>query len=293
MAWRDAAIAALELDTGARWSAVGGTGWAQAWRVDAGGTRLFVKATSGRHADAIDAEADGLRALKATRTVRVPGVIGSGESAGTTYLVLEWLDLGTQDDGAALARALVALHRAIAPRGPAGQRFGWHRDNWIGGTPQVNAWCDDWCGFFRDMRLAPQIALAVRNDRDKDLRRDGERLLDALPALLCGHDPAPSLLHGDLWSGNVAALQDGTPVMFDPAVYVGDREADLAMTELFGGFGRDFHAAYRDAWPLDDGYPLRRTLYNLYHVLNHWNLFGRGYLGQARRMMAALLAAIL
>jgi protein-ribulosamine 3-kinase len=115
--------------------------------------------------------------------------------------------------------------------------------------------------------------------------------LAGLPALL-DHGPAPSLLHGDLWTGNLGYLPDGTPAVFDPAVYYGDREADLAMSELFGGFGRDFYAAYRDAWPLDAGYGTRKTLYNLYHILNHLNLFGGGYLGQARAMIDRLLAEI-
>ena len=181
-----------------------------------------------------------------------------------------------------------ARARAAAP--DDAPRFGWPRDNTIGTTPQVNAWGDDWAEFFRDRRIAPQLALAARNGHGGALQRDGERLLAAIPALLAGHAPAPSLLHGDLWSGNAACLATGEPVIFDPAVYYGDREADLAMTELFGGFGADFYAAYRDAWPLPDGYERRRTLYNLYHVLNHLNLFGGGYGAQAETMIARLLA---
>ena len=182
--------------------------------------------------------------------------------------------------------------RSIArspPRVRAASAIGWHRDNWIGGTPQANDWCDDWCAFFRDRRLAPQLALAERNGFDGALIADGELLLAKLASLMGAHDPAPSLLHGDLWSGNAAALANGEPVVFDPAVCVGDREADIAMTELFGGFGRDFYAAYSDAYPLAAGYPLRRELYNLYHVLNHLNLFGAGYLAQADGLIARLL----
>jgi len=237
----------------------------------------------------IDAEADGLRLLAATGAIRVPAVAAAGGEGDVAYLVLDWLDLDGALDHAALGRALAALHRAPTPHGPRGERFGGARDNWIGGTPQRNGWHDDWPAFFRDARLAPQLALAARNGYGNALARDGARLLERVPQMLRDHDPAPSLLHGDLWSGNAAALRDGTPAIFDPAAYVGDRETDLAMTELFGGFAPAFHAAYRAAWPLADGYARRRTLYNLYHVLNHLNLFGAGYLARAQRDVAWLL----
>ena len=110
--------------------------------------------------------------------------------------------------------------------------------------------------------------------------------MDFLP----GYAPLPSLLHGDLWGGNYAYSATGEPVIFDPAVYYGDRETDLAMTELFGGFPAAFHAAYREAFPLDSGYPMRKALYNLYHILNHLNMFGEGYLGQAEGMIEKLLS---
>jgi protein-ribulosamine 3-kinase len=169
-------------------------------------------------------------------------------------------------------------------------RFGWHRDNTIGATLQANAWDDDWAAFFRDRRLRPQLELAERNGYGGTLRRDGAALLERIPHLLGGHRPAASLLHGDLWAGNAGRLRDGTPVIYDPAAYYGDREADLAMTELFGGFGSAFYATYNEAMPLPDSYEKRRTLYNLYHVLNHLNLFGTSYLGRAEAMIAELLA---
>jgi protein-ribulosamine 3-kinase len=289
-AWQADAAKTLALGTPARWTVAGRSAWAQGWRLEGRGIRYFVKAARGAFQSMIDAEADGLRLLAATRTVRVPTVAVVGALDDWSYVALEWLDVAAAPDPAALGRALAALHRASPPAGPEGARFGGSRDNWIGGTPQRNGWHDDWPAFFRDARLIPQLALAARNGYAGALERDGTRLLDALPALLQGHDPAPSLVHGDLWSGNVAGLRDGTPAIFDPAVYVGDREADLAMTELFGGFAPAFHAAYRDAWPLPAGYALRRTLYNLYHVLNHLNLFGEGYLAQAKRDLDILLA---
>jgi fructosamine-3-kinase len=134
--------------------------------------------------------------------------------------------------------------------------------------------------------------MAAANDAGARLVARGERLLEALPALLERHRPPASLLHGDLWSGNYAYTRDGEPAIFDPATYYGDRETDLAMTELFGGFPREFYAAYQSAWPLDAGYATRKRLYNLYHVLNHFNLFGGGYLAQAQGLIDGLLSEV-
>jgi len=284
-AWQTAVVDALG-GGAAQWSAVGGSALNATWRLDVGGVRYFVKVNAAPRLAMLEAEADGLRALARVGAIRVPAPVTTGTAAAAAFLVLEWLDLGRGGRDAALGRALAALHRSTAPR------FGWNRDNTIGTTPQANAWHDDWAAFFRDRRLAPQLALAARHGHRGALQRDGERLLALLPALLAGHRPAPSLLHGDLWSGNAARLATGAPVVFDPAVYCGDREADLAMTELFGGFGADFHAAYREAWPLEPGYATRRTLYNLYHVLNHLNLFGGSYGAEAEAMIGRLLAEV-
>ena len=166
-----------------------------------------------------------------------------------------------------MGRMLAKLHRVTGPR------FGWHRDNWIGLSPQQNGWCDDWAEFFWERRIRPQAERA-----GLQVSRGG---------LLENHKPQPSLLHGDLWSGNAGFTAEG-PVIFDPAVYYGDREADLAMTELFGGFPREFYDAYRKEWPVDDGYEKRKPLYNLYHLLNHLNLFGGGYLGQVKETLRLL-----
>ncbi len=213
-----------------------------------------------------------------------PGCSPSAGSEGAEFLALEWLEIVDGGRDASLGRALARMHAATAPR------FGWHRDNTIGMTPQVNGWSDDWAGFFRDRRLRPQLELAERNGYRGALGRDGVELLERVPRLLEDHRPAASLLHGDLWAGNAGRLRDGSPVVYDPATYYGDREADLAMTELFGGFGPAFHAAYAEAMPIPEGYPTRRTLYNLYHVLNHLNLFGAAYLARAEAMIAELLA---
>jgi fructosamine-3-kinase len=255
--------------------------------LESDGARCFAKTNDAGFAEAFAAEADGLAALAAAG-MRVPRPIARGEAGGSTFLVLEHLSLGGGSDTAcrALGRELARLHAHC------GSEFGWQRDNFIGLTPQSNARHGSWADFWRRERLEPQLELAARNGHRGELQSLGKRLVDAVPALLADHAPAPSLLHGDLWSGNAGFLVDGTPVVFDPAAYYGDAEADLAMTELFGGFPPGFYAGYREVKPIDEsGYRLRRELYNLYHVLNHLNLFGGGYRAQAVRMMERVLAA--
>ncbi len=251
------------------------------------GTRtFFVKTQPASRLDLFEAEAAGLAELAAANAVRVPHVICHGVAAGQAYLVLESLSLQPNGDAARLGRQLAQQHRASAAR------FGGPRGNWIGATPQPNAWTDSWVEFWREQRLGFQLKLAAQNGYGGTLQRDGEVLMARLDGLFAGYRPQPSLLHGDLWGGNHGFLADGVPVIFDPAVYFGDRECDLAMSELFGGFAPDFYAAYREAWPLDAGYAVRRTLYNLYHILNHANMFGGGYVAQAQRMLAQLLAEL-
>ena len=179
---------------------------------------------------------------------------------------------------------LAAMHAHTA----AG--FGWDRDNTIGATPQPNQWTRDWVTFLREQRIGHQLGLARDNGLPAATHDRVERVQSALPRLFDVYQPQPSLLHGDLWGGNWAVESGGHPVVFDPAVYYGDREADLAMTELFGGFDRGFYEAYRRTWPLDPGYDVRRDLYQLYHILNHFNLFGGGYAGQVRALADRLLA---
>jgi len=233
-----------------------------------------------------EAEAEGLREIAATDTVRVPRAVCTGSDHSQAWIVLEYLALGSATRAAMgrLGEQLAALHRVTSTY------CGWTRDNTIGSTPQVNTRTPDWIEFWRRYRLGFQLDLAARNGYAGALQRDGARLIERLPELFAGYRPAASLLHGDLSGGNAGAIVDGTPVIFDPAAYYGDREADIAMTELFGGFPRDFYDAYGATWPLDPGYRRRRDLYNLYHVLNHLNLFGGGYRAQAERMIRALLA---
>jgi fructosamine-3-kinase len=257
----------------------------QAFRLADGQRSWFVKTNRADSLPMFEAEADGLTALGASGAIRVPAPLCTGVVEDTSFIVLEFIELGAA--GARGAR--LAGERLAALHGVAGERFGWHRDNTIGATPQPNAWDDDWVSFWRERRLGFQLDLARRNGCGGRLQTPGAALLERLPALL-GHAPRPALLHGDLWAGNLGFSAAGEPVIYDPACYYGDRETDLAMTELFGGFGRDFYAAYEACLPLDPGYRVRRTLYQLYHVLNHLNLFGGGYAAQAERMLQALLA---
>jgi len=235
----------------------------------------FVKRGPAKRAPMYRAEAEGLGALAAAGAP-VPRVIEVGVRSGEAFIELQRLDLGGRPDWPALGHALAALHGNTAPQ------FGWPTDNWIGLAPQANGWYEDWSRFWFEQRLAPQAVRAAQAGFGCDL--------DALRGLLADHRPPASLLHGDLWHGNVGFTQAG-PVLYDPAVYYGDREADLAMTELFGGFPPAFYAAYSAAWPLDARYAVRRDLYNLYHVLNHLNLFGTGYLRQAQALAQRLAAA--
>lgn len=217
---------------------------------------------------------------------------------GIAFLALEWIDLRgaaasretrlteTRLTETRLGEQLAAQHRVTQ------RQFGWHRDNTIGSTPQTNRLTDDWVEFLREQRFGPQLLLARRNGAGSGLIDGGERLCAQLECFFSDYRPVSSLLHGDLWGGNWGVDESGQPVLFDPAVYFGDREADLAMTRLFGGFGASFHAAYQAAWPLDAGAPKRVALYNLYHVLNHFNLFGGGYARQALTMTQRLLAEL-
>jgi len=266
--------------------AIGGGSISRAWHFAGRERSYFVKLNWAACADMFAAEAEGLSALAQAGAVRVPEVLCHGVEDGTAFLVCEWINLSASGGGSAamLGRKLADLHRCTRPD------FGWGRDNTIGSTPQINIPGADWCAFWREHRLGFQLSLAAQNGLPRSLLQKGERLMAALDTLLAGHRPQASLLHGDLWGGNWGVDEAGSPVLFDPAVYYGDRETDLAMSELFGGFPEAFYAAYRESWPLDEGYALRRTLYNLYHILNHFNLFGGGYAAQAGGMMDTLLA---
>lgn len=240
------------------------------------------------------AEAAGLEALESAKAVRIPQVLGKGTTKDNAWLALEWIQSGSTANARSTSRGadrllgeqLARQHRATPTS------FGWHRNNTIGSTPQQNDWSPSWVNFLREKRLRYQLNLAADNGYGSQLQRRGETLLSSIDLFFSTYRPKPSLLHGDLWGGNRLTDDQGNPVIFDPAVYYGDREADVAMTRLFGGFSGDFYAAYEAAWPLDAGAKVRTDLYNLYHVLNHLNLFGEGYRSQALSMIDNLLAHI-
>ena len=267
------------------------------------GTRItyFVKLNQASQVQMFEAEALGLKQMLETQTIRVPKPICVGTAADFSYIVLEWLELGGSNSTQSwkeMGRQLAVMHQATPPQpstppNPSLVRggqwgFGWDINNTIGSTPQINTWTSDWAEFFAEYRLGYQFQLARRRGGQFPQQ---ERLLAAIPKLL-DHQPQPALVHGDLWGGNAAVTTSGEPVILDPATYVGDREVDIAMTELFGGFPTAFYRGYNEEWSLDEGYKTRKTLYNLYHILNHFNLFGGGYASQANRMIEQILAQV-
>lgn len=247
------------------------------------GRQFFLK-TGHRASERFAAEADGLAALAACEALVVPRVVALGAAGDDDFLVVEWLQLDSDGDDSRLGEAIAALHAIPF------ERFGWHRDNFIGSTPQANDWSGDWPEFFATRRLAPQLRLAA--DRGETaLQARATPILARLDRVFAGHAPLPSLCHGDLWAGNKGFV-GGKPALFDPAVYAGDGETDLAMAELFGGFSPRFFAAYRAVRGHNEGADIRRDLYQLYHVLNHVNLFGGGYVGQAEGLIERLRRAV-
>lgn len=292
----DAIRPEVEAVTGpiARVEATGAGCISTALRIEAARGTFFLKASAGAPGDTFEAEAAGLEALRAAAPgdLGVPRVLGvRNRGAGPGFLLLEWIEPGRADERhwRRLGAALAALHRAPAPGGGA---YGFDVDDFIGRLPQANGWMEDWPAFFARRRLLPQIERARAGGRwRKRWDAHAARLLAGIGGLLPAR-PRPSLLHGDLWSGNQLAGADGRAWLIDPAAYVGDREADLAMTELFGGFAPAFHDAYRAAWPIDPGYADRRAVYDLYHLLNHLNHFGGSYAASVERTLALAAAAL-
>ncbi|HEY7884978.1 MAG TPA: fructosamine kinase family protein [Cellvibrionaceae bacterium] len=244
------------------------------------GRDYFVKTNRAEHANLFIAEQESLAEIAATETLLTPQVLLQGVAGDTAYLVLSFLSLKDRGYEAALGNLLARMHRY---RGC--DSYGFYHDNYIGMTPQLNARCDSWADFWINQRIAPQMTRA----RQQGLNTDIDRLLAAISDLLSSHHPQPSLLHGDLWGGNKGFINHGTPVVFDPACYYGDRETDIAFTRLFGGFSADFYTAYHNEWPLPKGFNSREGVYNLYHLLNHLNLFGSGYLAACQREIDTIL----
>ena len=255
----------------------------QGYAISGNGLIYFVKINQANQEAMFAAEALGLKQIHATKTIRVPEPICWGIADKSSYLVLEWLEFGggNSQSWENMGQNLARLHQVSLS-----DRFGWHCNNTIGSTPQINTVSNSWADFFAHQRIGYQLRLAKERGGNFP---DEDQVIPAISEILSQHQPHPSLVHGDLWSGNAAITVDGEPVILDPATYWGDREVDLAMTELFGGFPAAFYRGYNDVFPLDAGYQQRKTLYNLYHILNHFNLFGGGYASQANRMLQEIL----
>jgi len=246
--------------------------------------RFFIKLNSTDSLAMFEAEHQALLEIENANSIRVPHPVCTGSSETHSWIVLEFLPLQINGDQELLGEQLAAMHKNTQ------ENFGWERDNTIGFTPQINTPSNNWQTFFRENRLRYQLNLAAANGYTGTLQQAGATLLECMTDFFVGYNPTPSLLHGDLWSGNFAFIEDDTPVIYDPALYYGDRETDIAMTELFGGFDLHFRHAYESCWPLDAGFKTRRKLYNCYHILNHLNLFGGGYAQQAEELILGLLS---
>ena len=257
-----------------------------AYKIKTEANQYFVKFNTANKLNMFEAEAEGLSELNKANAIRVPMPICTGIMEQQSYIVMEYLNLSGSGSMAEFAEQLVKLHRHTQ------SSFGWHRENTIGSTLQENTPNDNWLEFWNQQRLGFQLALAKQKGASKHLLDKGERIQADLSNLFAGYEPVASLLHGDLWSGNYAFTDNAEPVIFDPATYYGDREADIAMTELFGGFSQEFYSHYHSLWPLDDGYKVRKTLYNLYHIINHFNMFGGGYESQAIGMCSTIISNI-
>lgn len=259
------------------------------------GQHYFIKLNSSELEYMFQVEFDSLHELSKaltgdreiiTQTIKIPQPICFGSIGSKSYLVIEYLSIKSSGDSKKFGQALAQMHKITA------QKYGWYQNNIIGSTAQSNRQHNDWLTFWREERMRPQFQMLYDKGYQSYLQPLSEQLLNHIDSLLANHTPAASLLHGDLWSGNYAftntSEKQECAVIFDPALYYGDRETDLAMTELFGGFSQDFYQGYNDTWPLENGYNKRKALYNLYHILNHANLFGASYLNQAISMMQRL-----
>lgn len=273
------------------YSGVGGGCINTAYLIESDSQKYFVKFNAANKLSMFEAEAEGLVELAKANSIRVPlpictGTVGSHIGEQQSYIVMEYLTLNGSGSMAEFAEQLVAMHRNTQ------SLYGWQRNNTIGATNQDNTQSDNWQTFWNQRRLGYQLTLAKQNGASRGLLDKGERIQADLVSFFTDYQPEASLLHGDLWSGNYAFTDAGEPVIFDPAAYYGDREVDIAMTELFGGFSEEFYRYYQSLWPMDDGYRVRKVLYNLYHIINHFNMFGGGYESQAEGMCERLLANI-
>ena len=257
------------------------------WALAAEKITFFVKLNTQRFADIHQCEATSLETIAKTGTINTPAVMFSGTFETYSFLVMEYLPLSSSGNQRDLGRQLAHMHRHLNPLGK--QCFGFKENNYIGLAPQSNTYHKQWVNFWVEERLHPQLLLAAKNNLAPTIIEKCQQLIARIGEFFNNYSPAASLLHGDLWSGNKGFV-NGQATIFDPASYYGDRETDLAFTELFGGFSEEFYRGYEEVWPLDTGYSQRKHIYNLYHLLNHLNLFGGSYAGACLRSLNQLLA---
>jgi len=255
----------------------------QAFHIQDNEQNYFVKVNDRSSLDNFHSEVTALSAIQKTNSIKVPKIMGSGSFENFSFLILEYLHLKNRGSIRDFAIALASLHKNQS------KMFGFHQNNYIGATKQINSSMHDWAEFFLQNRIGYQLELLESKYDIRALRNNEKLLKEKIEYLFKNHSPAPSLLHGDLWQGNYSFDRDGTPVIFDPASYYGDHEAELAMLELFGSPGKAFFDTYQEYYPINKGYQQRKKLYNLYHILNHANLFGASYLAQANDMIEHLV----
>jgi fructosamine-3-kinase len=247
----------------------------KAYKISDGKQHFFVKINEKIHLTNFEVEVDGLEHLSNTQLFKVPNFICTGLVSNHSFLVLEYINMsqGNEQSWFHFGQTLAELHKTQTQ-----QMYGWQEDNFIGLTPQSNLWQKKWSCFFAEQRIG--FMLQLLSEKGLALANI-DTVVESIKSLLTGHNPKPSMLHGDLWQGN-AGFHKNQPVLFDPAFYFGDRETDLAMTELFGRFPVHFYQGYADIWPLEVDYEYRKPIYQLYHVLNHALLFGGHYIESAK-----------
>jgi len=258
----------------------------QAYQLQTNQGNLFLKLNQAHQLPLFTTEAHNLNAILKSNSIRCPSIVGSGLFNDQAWLLMDFVQLTSTGNDEQRGRDLALMHQQTNREA---QPFGWFEDNYIGHSLQKNHWHSDWIHFYGEQRLRPQFELAQLRGANPSLYDLGQELICALPYWFKDYQPEASLLHGDLWGGNSGFTTDGEAVVFDAACYYGDRETDIAMTELFGGFTPDFYDGYNEVFPLNSGYKHRRPLYNLYHVLNHFNLFGGSYEQQALEITDKLL----
>ncbi|TQV76971.1 fructosamine kinase family protein [Aliikangiella marina] len=258
----------------------------QAFEVSSDTKRYFVKVNLASMQAMFDCEQYSLETISASKTIKVPQALLVGCYRDWSFLVLEKLSLSRMKKPAAFAIDLAAFHSTTY------ESFGWHHNNFIGFTPQLNEWDNNWPDFFINYRLNPQVDFLEKTNDVRGLKQNLSIISKHIDYFFQDYNPQVSLVHGDLWSGNYGYLEDGRPVIYDPASYYADHEVDLAMMELFGHPGERFYEVYNQYYPIHPGYSVRKKLYNFYHILNHANLFGGSYVSQAQSISADLARLI-